>query len=59
MAAPRRVDDAEAVIVGMDLTPLVHNDEVDPVRYVIAAIDRFRSEAESQVRAAFARRTEP
>jgi hypothetical protein len=54
MAAPREVDTAESVIIGMDLTPLAHNDDLDPLAYVLAAIDRFRSDVEAEVRAAFA-----
>jgi LmbE family N-acetylglucosaminyl deacetylase len=41
---PRSVDVATQVVVGMDLSPLVHNPDIDPVRYVTAAIDRFRDD---------------
>jgi hypothetical protein len=49
----RAVDEAEAVTVAMDLSPLVHNDEIDPVVYVTAAIDRFRADVESALRPYF------
>lgn len=41
---PRQPDDAEQVIVALDLTPLARNDDVDPVRYVRSAIERFGDE---------------
>jgi LmbE family N-acetylglucosaminyl deacetylase len=44
--AVRERDDAEEVVVAIDLTPLVRNDELDPVDYVVAAIDRFRADVE-------------
>src|SRR5262249_6768733 len=47
MSEPRVPDDAEEVIVAMDLTPLARNDDVDPVRYVTAAIDRFKADVET------------
>ncbi len=46
MQAPRAVDQASQVVVAMDLSPLVHNPDIDPVRYVLAAVDRFRNEVE-------------
>lgn len=48
--APRAIDDAQEVIVAMDLTPLVHNDELDPVGYTLAAVDRFRGDVEARLR---------
>lgn len=48
--ASHRVDDAEQVVVAMDLTPLTRNDDLDPVRFVTAAIDRFRDEVEGALR---------
>ena len=42
MREPREVDDAEAVSVAMDLTPLIRNDDLHPADYVGAAIDRLR-----------------
>jgi LmbE family N-acetylglucosaminyl deacetylase len=50
---PRRPDDAEQVVVAMDLTPLARNDDLDPVRYVTAAVDRFRAEVNGVVAAYF------
>lgn len=44
---PRAVDTAEEVTFAMDLTPLAHNDDLDPVGYVAAAIDRFRFDVTS------------
>jgi len=41
---PRSVDAAEQVTFAMDLTPLIHNSEIDPVVFVTAAIDRFRAQ---------------
>lgn len=41
---PRRPDAASQLTVAMDLTPLVRNDDIDPVRYVTAPIDRLRDE---------------
>jgi hypothetical protein len=53
MAAPRSVDAADAVVIGMDLTPLAHNDELEPRAYVLAAIDRFRADVGRGLRAPF------
>jgi LmbE family N-acetylglucosaminyl deacetylase len=44
--AVRDRDDTEEVVVAMDLTPLVRDDQLDPVDYVVAAIDRFRTDVE-------------
>jgi LmbE family N-acetylglucosaminyl deacetylase len=44
---PRQPDVADEVIVAMDLTPLARNDDVDPVRFVANAIERFRDDATS------------
>jgi len=43
---PRAGDVAEQVIVAMDLTPLARNDDIDPLRFVTSAIERFRDDAE-------------
>ena len=48
---PRAADDADEVIVAMDLTPLARNDDVDPVRFVANAIERFRDDAVSTLSA--------
>ena len=50
---PRAVDDAEELSLAMDLTPLVHNDDLDPVGYVTAAIDRFRVDVTDALRGYF------
>jgi len=50
LLAPRQVDDAEQLTFAIDLSPLVHNDELDPVEYVAAAIDRFRADVTSELR---------
>jgi LmbE family N-acetylglucosaminyl deacetylase len=49
---PRAVDTAEAVSFAMDLTPLVHNDDLDPIDFVGAAIDRFRQDVVDALRRA-------
>jgi LmbE family N-acetylglucosaminyl deacetylase len=41
---PREVDAAEEISFAMDLTPLVHNDGLDVVGFVAAAVDRFRAD---------------
>ncbi|MFN8039660.1 MAG: PIG-L family deacetylase [Acidimicrobiales bacterium] len=46
MQEPRALDRATQVVVAMDLSPLVHNPDIDPVRFVLAAVDRFRAEVE-------------
>jgi len=50
---PRAVDDVEELSLAMDLTPLVHNDDIDPVSYVNAAIERFREDVTEAVRGYF------
>jgi LmbE family N-acetylglucosaminyl deacetylase len=44
MREPRAVDEAEAITVAMDLTPLIRNEDLHPADYVGAAIDRLRAE---------------
>jgi LmbE family N-acetylglucosaminyl deacetylase len=41
---PHSTDRATQVIFGMDLTPLIEKDELDPAAYVDVMIQRFRSE---------------
>jgi LmbE family N-acetylglucosaminyl deacetylase len=53
LLAPRDVDTAEQVTFALDLTPLVRNESLDPVRYVEAAIDRFREEVVGALRPYF------
>jgi LmbE family N-acetylglucosaminyl deacetylase len=50
----RATDQADEVVVAMDLTPLVRNDHLDPVAFVLGAIDRFRAEVEDALRPYFA-----
>jgi LmbE family N-acetylglucosaminyl deacetylase len=47
---PRRLDTAEEASVAMDLTPLVVDDRLDPVAFVLAAVDRFRADVEHTLR---------
>ena len=44
--AIRESDSAEEVIVAMDLTPLVRNDELDPLVYVRSAVRRLEADVE-------------
>jgi LmbE family N-acetylglucosaminyl deacetylase len=53
LLAPREVDTAEQLTFALDLTPLVRNDELDPVQFVDAAIDRFRDEVVAALRRYF------
>ena len=53
LLAPRDVDTAEQVSFAIDLTPLVRNESLDPVRYVESAIDRFRDEVVTALRVYF------
>jgi LmbE family N-acetylglucosaminyl deacetylase len=46
-------DEAGEVVVAMDLTPLVDNDDLDPVAFVLGAVDRFRDEIASSLRTWF------
>lgn len=47
--ASHATDVAESVIFGIDLTPLVTDDQLDPVRYIISFIDRFSQEVSARV----------
>jgi LmbE family N-acetylglucosaminyl deacetylase len=49
----RAADTESEVIVAMDLSPLVFNDEIDPTSYVLSAIDRFRDEVAANLRRHF------
>ncbi len=51
----RATDDEQEVVVAIDLTPLLRNDDLDPVDYTLAAIDRFRQDVESSLRRWLAR----
>lgn len=48
---PRAVDAEDEVVVAMDLTPLAHDDALDPTTFVLDAIDRFRDDVERRLRA--------
>jgi LmbE family N-acetylglucosaminyl deacetylase len=50
---PRAVDAAEELTFAMDLTPLAHNDDLDPVAFIAAAIDRFRNDVTTALAAYF------
>ena len=43
------VDEAQALIVGMDLTPLVSDDEIDPGEFVVNHIARMQQEIENRI----------
>ncbi len=53
LLAPRMVDEATQVSFAIDLTALVHNEGLDPVTYMTAAIDRFRDDVVSSLRRYF------
>jgi hypothetical protein len=38
------VDQTSAASFAVDLTPLVENEKLDPVEYILGFIDRFRSD---------------
>jgi LmbE family N-acetylglucosaminyl deacetylase len=50
LADPRSTDRAKQVIFGMDLTPLIGNDTLNPASYVDALIGRFRSEVSEAIK---------
>ncbi len=54
LLAPRDLDDATELSFAFDLTPLVHNADLDPVTFVTAAIDRFRDDVSAALRLYFA-----
>lgn len=45
----RNADTDDEVMVAMELTPLVRNDDLDPAEFVAAAVDRFRGEVLSNL----------
>ncbi|HEX5413566.1 MAG TPA: PIG-L family deacetylase [Terriglobia bacterium] len=47
--ASHGTDVAESVIFGIDLTPLVEDDKLDPVKYITSFIDRFSTEVSERV----------
>jgi LmbE family N-acetylglucosaminyl deacetylase len=50
LQSPRDLDTAEELSVAMDLTPLVVDDALDPVGFVLDAVDRFRADVEQALR---------
>ena len=46
----RQVDSAQAVIIGMDLTPLIVGPALDPEAYVAAHVDRLRQDISARIR---------
>ncbi len=44
------VDQSEAVINGMDLTPLIKDDSIDMVEFILQAIDRFKKDVEHKIK---------
>ncbi len=51
MGEPRAVDQMDSATVAMDLTPLIRDDQLDPVAFVTAAIDRFKDDVAATLRA--------
>jgi LmbE family N-acetylglucosaminyl deacetylase len=44
------VDTAEWINFGMDLTPLIHDDQLDPSEYVSTFVQRFATDVHSRIR---------
>ena len=47
------VDEAQELWYGMDLSPLIQNDECAPEDFVIGFIDRFRDDVRSRIKRYF------
>jgi hypothetical protein len=47
--ASHATDVASSVIFGVDLTPLIQDDQLDPVKYITSFIDRFSQEVSARV----------
>jgi len=45
-----QVDQSDQVVNGMDLTPLIEDDSLDMVEFILAAIDRFKKDVENKIR---------
>jgi len=43
------VDTATAVALGMDLTPLIRNDRLDPCSYMMRFVDAFRADVAARI----------
>ena len=48
--ASHGVDESEGLIFGIDLTPLVQDDSIDPLDFITGYIDRFAAEVTDRVR---------
>jgi len=44
-----KVDSATAVALGMDLTPLIRNDRLDPCSYMMRFVDAFRADVAARI----------
>ena len=44
-----KVDTATAVALGMDLTPLIRNDRLDPCSYMMRFVDAFRADVAARI----------
>ena len=47
---PHAADQASQVILGMDLTPLLHDEWLDPIEFVNGLIERFRAAVNSNLK---------
>jgi len=50
---PHASDQASQLSLAMDLTPLILDDNLDPVAFTLGAVDRFREDVRSRLSAAF------
>jgi LmbE family N-acetylglucosaminyl deacetylase len=50
---PHATDETDAVILGMDLTPLFRDDALDPIAFTLAHIERFADEVRAGLQAQF------
>jgi len=48
---PRTSDQTTSLILGIDLTPLAHDDSLDPVNYICGYIDRFAADVRTNLSA--------
>lgn len=48
--ASHGVDDSEGLTFGLDLTPLIKDDSIDPLTYINGYIDRFAAEVRDRVK---------
>jgi hypothetical protein len=47
--ASHAVDETTAVIFGLDLTPLIENEKLNPSEYVLGFIDRFKQDVSTRL----------